>query len=358
MAAQYRVWRVTSLRRVAFCSRYLHGGADFATVNVSGQGHASWGGLRTCGSIWACTMCAAKIRQRRAESIDHIAKSHATAGGGLGFCTITLPHGRDDSLAQLLDAVLDGWRVVQQARSVRAVLAKYGCIGTIRATEVTRGYRGWHPHAHLLLFVGRPLTAQEWAEVEAAIYAAWARYVVARGFREPSRAHGIRLDPVDVTKSTEGLALYLSKVQDSYGGRASIARELARGDAKRGRKTSRNPFQLAESAAGGHGGDLKLWHEYETATKGRKAVVIPTGLSKRYGVQLDSDETIAARDEPTAVAAVSADEYALVVRYRYRARVCDRAERDGATGVYELVRVLYARDDYERTRAARRRGKP
>ncbi|HWH33507.1 MAG TPA: hypothetical protein VNU01_12625 [Egibacteraceae bacterium] len=350
----YAIWRVTSLPQTAFCARYLHGGADFATVQLR-DGRAGWGGLRSCKSIHACPRCSPVIRQRRYEQIERLGLAHAKAGGGLGFLTVTLPHTKADPLADSLDTVLNGWRAVQQSRAVRSLFTRLGVLGSIRATEITRGYRGWHPHTHLLMFTTRPLTAAELAEIEEAVYKAWARYVARRGYGAPSREHGVVMRPVDMSRGTDGLSAYLAKVHDAFGKSTTIALEMARGDLKRGRKGSRTPFEIAESAAAGHGGDLKLWHEYEAATKGRSVIYVPPKLSALYGVEdVTDDQAVEEAESAPAVAALDAAEYALVVRYRACAAMLTAAELRGGDAVYERLRALIRRDRVDAARAARK----
>ena len=36
-----------------------------------------WTGIKTCGSVWACLLCAAKIRAARAAEIDHLGNTRA-----------------------------------------------------------------------------------------------------------------------------------------------------------------------------------------------------------------------------------------------------------------------------------------
>jgi hypothetical protein len=353
-AAQAGIWRVTSLPRVAYCCRYLHGGTDFAYVALDADRRGSWMGLQTCGSVHACPVCAPKIRQARAVQIERLGVLHLEASGGLEFATFTMSHRAGDPLADTLDTVLNGWRAVQNNRAVKRLWTQLGILGFVRATEVTRGWNGWHPHSHLLLFTTRPLTAAERSQLQSVMFSAWRSYCVRRGYAEPSEARGVLLREVNLSRGADGLAAYLTKVQDSYGTSSTIAREMARGDLKKGRKTSRTPFEIAESAANGDPRDVALWHEYEQATKGRRVIYVSPALTALYGVEDLADDDLAAADPAVAVAAVDAEEYRLVVRYRARARLLDAAERGGGEAVYEGLRVLNRRHEYEAARAARK----
>lgn len=352
-AAQAGIWRVTSLPRIAHCCRFLHGGTDFAYVALNEQRQGSWLGLQTCGSVHACPHCAPKIRQARAVQIERLGTAHLEAGGGLEFATLTMSHHSGDPLALTLDTVQNGWRSVQQNRAVRRLFTRLGILGAVRATEITHGYNGWHPHLHVLLFTTRQLTADDRAELQAVLFTAWRSYVVKRGYFEPSEARGVLLREVTLSRGADGLAAYLTKVQDSYGRATTIAREMARGDLKKGRRAARSPFEIAEGAAAGVAADVALWHEYEAATKGRRVITVSRRLTALYGVEDQGDEDLAAADEAVAVAALDAAEYRLVVRYKARVALLDAAERGGSEAVYERLRAVVRRHDHEQRKALR-----
>jgi len=311
-------------------------------------------GLQTCGSVWSCPVCSPKVRQARAVQIERLGVMHLEAGGGLEFATFTMSHKRSDSLADTLDTVLNGWRAVQRNRAVVRAFARLGVVGFVRACEITRGRNGWHPHLHNLLFTVRPLTSDERDQLQAVLYSAWRSYVLKRGFSEPSEARGVLLREVNLSRGCDGLAAYLTKVQDTYDQSSTIAREMARGDLKQGRKTSRTPFEVAASAADGVAVDVALWHEYEGATKGRRAIYVSSSLTALYGVEDQADDVLAAADDGVAVAALDASEYRLVVLYKARARLLDLAERGGTEAVYEGLHALSRRHDWEAAKAARK----
>src|SRR5690606_3306120 len=77
--------------------------------------------------------------------------------------------------------------------------------------------------------------------------------------------------------------------------------ELARADLKTGQQDgSRMPFEVAQGAAAGLADDVPLWHEYEYAAHGIRAMYWSNGLRALLAdlVDLDdrSDEEIAAED--------------------------------------------------------------
>lgn len=342
----------SSLERVAVCGLWRR--PDTAAVSVVlGPDGAHLNGTQTCGSVWACPVCSASIRQGRALEVEAAARLHLEAGGSLVFVTLTLPHDSADRLGPLLDTVADGWKAVTQSRSYRRVRKAHG-LDAIRAVEVTYGRNGWHPHVHALLFVGELVDDLVLDELRGGVESAWRRFVVGAGFRSPSSGHGVRWQPVALTSGADALARYLTKVQDGFGAERSVGLEMARGDLKRGRKTSRTPFDLLEAAAHGDRQAMVLWHQYEEATKGRRALTWSHGMKRRLGLSEVTDEDIAGAAVPgEVVAEFSEREWALVVRYEARARVLTAAEDRGAAGVWQVVAALERRATWDAERLRR-----
>lgn len=331
------LWRVSQLPRAWKCGRYLYD-EDGTGVRLK-EGAAYYDGLVTCGSIWSCPVCAARIRQRRAQEIEHAALTHMSAGGGIEFLTCTLAHIRTDPLAVTLEVVQQAWKRVQQNGTVRRLFELYGVFGRIRATEITRtGWNGWHPHLHVLLFGERPLTEDERALLLAALYKAWTSAVLKLGREKaPDERHGVTLREA---KRAE-IGNYLAKVQDQYGQETSIALEMARSDAKKGRKRSRTPFEILEGAADGLARDVRLWHEYEKATKGRRAIEWSRGLKARFAVVEVDDEDLAAADvDGERIAWVHAHQWRALIRSKQETAVLDAAEDTGAAGVHAVLATL------------------
>jgi hypothetical protein len=327
------LWRVSKLKRVHRCGRYLHN-EEGTGIRVK-EGSAYYDGVMVCGSIWACPVCSARIRQRRALEIETAAFRHLADGGGIGFGTFTLSHQRSDELGDLLRVVQLAWKQVQQQRAVREAFARYGIFGRIRSTEITYGaWHGWHPHLHLLFFAEAKLTDSQWAELRDILSAAWIRAVVKMGRTKPGEKIGVTLGAVHAA----AVGQYLAKVQDHYGEASTVGREMARGDVKKGRKRSRTPFELAELAVAGCIPELPLWWCYETATKGRRAIEWSRGLKARFEVEDLADEDLAAADvDGDRIAWVDGQQWYLLVKLRKETHVLDLAEAGGAPAVHAFL---------------------
>ena len=318
--------------RPARC-RWRAAAAVTVHADSSGESPAHYSGLERCASVWACPVCAGVIRATRADEIERAAQHAHESGLGLAFTTITLRHKSDDSLAGSIDLLLQAWRSVVSWRAWRKVADRLGYLGAIRATEVTYGGNGWHPHSHFLMVFERPLSEVELASFEAETFALWAKAVEKRGGRLPSREHGVKVQRVDGDGAV--LANYLSKVQEKAGERrTSIGAEIARGDLKRGRGDSLAPFELLDAEGPGTEQARALWVEFVTSTRGRRAFSWTKGLRDRLlpGEDEKTDDEViedAEAFEPVAV---------------IEARTYDRAFRDSPDRLAEALEIAESGD--------------
>ena len=82
---RHRLRRLSTLKRVRKCG-YCTAGAEGGgpglrlTANPKGGNIAGFSGLATCGSVWACPVCSAKIATRRAEELADVMRFGARTG--------------------------------------------------------------------------------------------------------------------------------------------------------------------------------------------------------------------------------------------------------------------------------------
>jgi hypothetical protein len=242
--------------------------------------------VSTCGSVWVCAVCSAKIRTRRALEVQAAAAVHKMRGGDVAMLTLTVRHERWMTLSMVLDGLMGSWRQLQQAGEWRALRKTF--VGTIRALEVTVGDSGWHPHLHVLLLVqaGRDRVFID-REV-AKLHDGWVAGVVSRLGVAPSARRGASL--VWMEDASE----YVSKLQEA-------GLEAAYADGKRGRY----PFGLLEGVSCGEVSSIELWREYAETMKGRQALAWSAGLRDALALgEEKSDEELAVEEVDGQVADV------------------------------------------------------
>jgi hypothetical protein len=236
------------------------------------DGSAYYCGLETCGNVWLCPVCSAKIHHRRAAELREALAIWAEQGHSTSLVTITGPHDLDDPLSKLLDTQKDAWKHVTAGAAWQRLKRRYGIAGHIIALEFTWGdENGWHPHHHVLLVHDQDLDAAAIAQLHGHIHSRLAAACRDHGLRAPDQRHAVRVDP-NVSATAAGA--YIAK-----GSQWTPAEEMTRGDLKTSRADSRTPFQiLADYYQTGDTRDRDLWHEYARATRGLAAVRWSRGL--------------------------------------------------------------------------------
>lgn len=270
-------------------------------------------GVSTCASVWSCPVCSAKIRQRRATEIDTLAARWEAGGDLTQMVTLTVPHHAFDSLAELWDAVADGWRKLVSGRRWMTAKRALGIAGWTRAVEVTFGENGWHVHIHALLFIraDRPavnertadrvrMVEQQRRRSEAWFRMMWLRWIERRLGRAGSPDHAARV--------TAGAGGYVSKVSDDgiARGKWRIGLELARGDLKEARRAGMTPFGLLAAALDtGESEMVARWGEWERGSHGRRMLTWAVGTRDLLGAEPEkSDEALAAAEADGDLVAV------------------------------------------------------
>ena len=95
--------------RTAKCLRIRAHAKDVQVWKSKNHKTASYGGLQTCGSVWVCPVCGAKVVERRRGEIQQAMAMHRACGGEVHLLTLTAPHTRFDVLEEL-QAKLEGFK--------------------------------------------------------------------------------------------------------------------------------------------------------------------------------------------------------------------------------------------------------
>jgi replication protein len=201
-------------------------------------------GVLKCGRQHSCPVCAARKAAERADELDRMMRGD-TPEAEWQMVTLTLRHHAGESLADGMRRLHSALRRTRTSRAVRAIFDAR-VTASVRATEVTYGGNGWHPHVHLLL------RTSEWsAEERATLEREW----LARVPGSPDRA---------VSWSTPIKAWHRDRARYL----AKLGAEVA-GVAKEPKNGNRTPWQIAESGLR-NARDAALWREYQDTMKGRR----------------------------------------------------------------------------------------
>ena len=190
---------------------------------------AHYEGLMTCGSVWNCPVCAARVAEKRREELERAIEKCQQQGGTVWMATFTVKHEKDDSLGDLLRTLEAAMRRMRQGRSAQALKKQFDVIGTVTVREVTYGEHGWHPHMHQLIFFRGEIDEEEFDSV---MRKKWANATKHEGLE--TNEHGFRLD-----KTYGQVAKYVTKLgrdtsEYEHPGNWNAASEMTRTSAKQG----------------------------------------------------------------------------------------------------------------------------
>jgi hypothetical protein len=329
---------VTGIERCSHCGRHRIDSDEQFKVVLKIQGEdstATTKNVQTCGSVWACPVCAARKRQERAEELYWMMRVHLSDGGGIYSWTGTMRHGQRHSLEEGIEAMNRAWgdRVIAGS-SWQRDREDFGIIGYVKAPDFTYGPNGWHPHMPVVFFTEEPLSEDEREELRQRIYERWCSGVGDTKLGEPykvncpldrvepdghgssgSESDGGEVSSDEVLEDLPGYIL-MGLLKGSGGGpddgrsgeaagpRSSVSPEAAaldhqRHDMKRaGDQPGTDhyhftPFELLKEIRMSSDPSQKkidLWREYEDATHGLHSWY-PSGLSDlRERAQEEAEE--------------------------------------------------------------------
>jgi len=300
------------------------------------HGCASYGGLQTCASVWNCSLCSAKISERRRVELKAAMATWEAQGGSVALLTFTHGHTVGDRLADLVQGEQKAITRFFGCRQGVELMAALGRFGHVRAWEVTHGRKrernnGWHPHFHILLFLETSHDELSWAEDWA--FRVWLNACRLSGLPLPSRLHGVKLE--DGAKA----ARYVAKMglEDARASLWGMDHEMTKGHSKRA-KDGETPFDFLRSCLACDDPEgWRLFAEYAGVFHGKRQLVWSRGLRERLGVQAVTDEELAASHEDDAeiLGRLSDQEWRLVLRFDLRGELLELARRG-----WEPIRYL------------------
>ncbi len=332
MELRAKLRRVAQSQRERWCGRICveHAGGlpEVVIKRRDGQAHAHFSGLLKCGRIWTCPVCSLSKRGRRAELI---AAAMRGVGGRWQLLTLTVRHREGMLLAPLLRGLATAWRKTRQGGAMQRLWSEHVTM-SVRATEVTHGENGWHPHLHVLI------RTSEWSDED--------RATLLRRFQEEVReALGQECNPSDARAVLWSAPFDVSDESKREMYIFKLGGEVA-GAGKHAGHGQVTHWQLAERAADGDQRAYRLWEEFVTATKGRRMLELDDRAKHAAERQLEKEGSLLPEPDevnPTTVRIeLQRDDIRALRRLEWRHRgifgwLLQAAEREGAAGVREWV---------------------
>jgi hypothetical protein len=294
---QYFAGKLMPSSRTAHCLRRFQKFTDEVKVLKSREfGSCSFSGLQTCGSVWACPVCAAKVSARRSGELLTAMRGHGDNGGECLMITYTFPHSREDELKDMLKRLSAATKFNKGHRNYKELRQRVHQIGTVKALEVTHGGNGWHPHIHEVWFVRSGVDCDE---LKADLYTCWRAACLANGFPEPSFENGVDVKKIE---NMEKAAEYMAK-------------EMTAQHTKSGKSGNRSPFDLLRDYAQGDSYAGHLFEEYVIGFKRQLQLRWSNGLKALFLIDdMTDDELAAIREESSdEVGTISRDQWKVLL---------------------------------------------
>jgi len=269
-----------------------------------GSKKAHYGDLQTCGSVWACPVCASIISERRCQMVQEACDiwQKRDCHNSIAMITWTTPHNIRQPLSEVLQIQDQAMRIMKQQPQrnlypvYRTIMEEMCSVGAYTGRENTFGGKnGWHPHRHDLHFMIRANRSQliKWRH---SLSTAWAiAFLKAGGDIDNFEAfcsRSVRIDQINPDDGYDRISKYITTVE---GQKWSLAREATKGIIKMGKNGNITPFGMLEAIRHGDPHSLlysaKFW-EYTQTMKGKKQFFPTPGLSKFLGVDNKTDEEL------------------------------------------------------------------
>lgn len=314
----------TKYHRSTLCKHALTG-SEVAVLRSKQHGKAFFDGLQTCGNVWTCPVCAAKVQERRRLEIAKAMEYFYQIGDRQAvMVTFTFPHKNFMKLSDLLNKQAEGLKFLRKGKQWDKFKEENCFQGLIRSLEVTYGANGWHPHTHELWFVKSYVDKAKFIEF---VKEKWKNSCIKSGLLDANDLNQLKAFEeysVDIRFNCD-TSDYLAKVDNkdnlkSYWG---ADRELAKATSKGKREgKGMHPFQLVVD------NKYDLFIEYVDAIRGKAQLFWSRGLKSKVGIDNKTDEELAKEKEDNAdiITMISKPEWFIIRKKEKRAEVLDVAE--------------------------------
>jgi hypothetical protein len=340
--------------RVCGCSRNIASDGVVVYRAVDGS-NARFSNLMTCGSVWACPVCAAKVTEARREELDAAIKAWVSQHqGSILLMTLTFPHEADMPLAELLEKFANALQKFKNSRAYKNTFGtpkhpgKYERAGSVRSLEVTSGANGWHPHTHDLVFVKRDGLLGDSRAIEE-IRQEWVKQLLKAGLGDNSKLndmleHGLDLRGGDYAAEYVAKYGHEPKLYESW----SAAREVTKAHSKVAGGMQATPFMLLSWANGGDPYSAAKFREFVQCFDGKRMNYWSPGLRQLLAIEEIDDEELAQEGADPApeeehVIRLDGDQWKLILERNARAEVLQWAAAFGEKGVLQLLDELQER---------------
>lgn len=302
---------------------------------------AFYGDVATCGSVWACPLCATIIQNRRRPEVQQLVDWAYAQGYQVTMITFTFPHKSFDRLKGMLVNQAYAFKTLREGNQWTKFKARNGLIGFVRSLENTYGENGWHPHTHEL-WITKGMTPASRGHFEAAIRNRWKHACIKAGLLDEtskSQTFAFDLHAVDIRYEVS-TSDYLVKQDNSrkWGVDAEMTAQASK-KAPDGVTPTIHPHEFLIRQ---QDGDDARYREYVTGMHGKRQLYWSRGLKEMCGLKEVSDEEIAKEQVEKAdlLAHLTDDMWKVIRGNDARAELLDACERGGWAAIRSLLKSL------------------
>jgi hypothetical protein len=291
--------------RVCWCHRSIRTQGESLGVFRADEGTgARLSGVTTCGSVWDCPVCSAKITEQRRKELQLAITAWLRLQGEVQFLTLTFPHQAGQALADLMPRFAKALQRFKSSKGYKRVMLDASRAGSIRSLETTWGENGWHPHVHELVFVKRELTMTEVDQLKSD----WYRICIKCDLGEQSQKSDMLRRGLDIRDGR-----YAAEYAAKFGSDWDLAAEMTKPHSKIGRlgqsgdSEHYTPFQLLAWASRGDEKAGALFREFSANFKGKRMLSWSPRLSALLEQQSDELRALAAMEDEDIAALQAVD---------------------------------------------------
>lgn len=148
--------------RVSYCMRRIKSGKSLGSTGLDVKlmysdkvKRSHYKNLMTCGSVWVCPVCNAKIMTKRSLELKRGLENKVY----MALVTFTIQHNKSDKLEKLLEDLTGAIRYSKQSgKYIKKMNLEFGILGNIQALEIRYSKKtGWHPHKHAVYLLEKPV---------------------------------------------------------------------------------------------------------------------------------------------------------------------------------------------------------
>lgn len=348
-AAQRLMYNRTAAKQARVCGCCRNVKSDRVQIyRTTDKTAARFANLVTCGSVWACPVCSAKVTEKRRAELQDAMNSWRKQGGSVYMQTLTFPHEADMPLEELKKKFAKALQVFKNSRDYKRISKSHGRIGSVRSLEITHGVNGWHPHTHELIFARAGMLDDRQAMND--LRMAWIAAVFKAGLGEKGKLDAMLEHAFDFQGGDKAAdyALKFGREIDEW----NVCREMTKSHAKIGARNvggniHATPFQLLLWYLNGDEESGAKFVEYAKSFEGARMLFWSPKLRATLALADEqSDDDLAIQEEKMPdeehIYEMTPEQWKLVLSRNSRGQLLHWAALYGAEGVDHFLADLNA----------------